>query len=73
MLSFKQGDTTITITNTGELMSATRFINLRICRIMTKVDGTVGDLAKKVDRIYKLDDELFEEFARIQEEAEDDN
>jgi len=71
MFNVKKGDTNIEVQ--AELIVCTRLINNRLNRIITQVDGTTIDLNKKILRVSGLDNEVFEEFARIQMEALDAN
>jgi len=68
MLQFKQINTTITLVDSGNMVIAIRFINNRLCRIVTRLDGTCKDFGTKANRLVSLPDELFEEFDRIQSE-----
>ena len=70
MLKFKQINTTITMPTSGNIIIATRFVGTKICRVITKLDGTTIDFTTKVNRVANLPDELFEEFHRIQEDIE---
>ena len=71
MLKFKKGNTTITITNNGKVLVATRFTT-KGNRIVMDLSGDTIDMTTKVNRVVELPDDLFEEFARIQEEANND-
>ena len=67
MLQFKQGNTNITIPTSGDILVAIRFIRNRSCRLIVELGGTTIDMSTKVKRVVGLDDYMFEEFARIQE------
>ena len=70
MLQFKSMDTTITLVSSGHAIIATRFINNKVCRVVTRLDGTVLDYSIKANRLISLPSELFEEFDRIQDDLE---
>ena len=70
MFKITKGINTIVVL-ADHTISTTRIINCRVCRVLTKVDGTIMDLNKKINAVTMLDDEMFEEFARIQLEADD--
>jgi len=74
MLSFTKGNTTIrVVTIEGEpVIKATRFTHNRLCMLLTKCDGTVRDLAIKVNRLVELDDDMFVAFNRLQEGEQDE-
>ena len=68
MLCFTQDMTTISVVGDSTVMRASRFIKHRLCAINMKLDGTIGDLAKKINNVNRLSDSMFEEFDRIQRE-----
>ena len=70
MLQFTQGTTTVIVLG-DNVIQTTRFIHNRLCMLLTKCDGTIGDFAKKVNKVSELNDEMFEDFDRIRRESND--
>lgn len=63
MLVFEKSNTQIDVKEVE--IVATRFVSTRLCMILVKHDGTIGDVAKKANRIIELNDTLFEELDMI--------
>ena len=57
---------TTTIVVESDVMICTRVVRNRINKIIMFCDGTMGDFGAKCNRVAKLDDDLFEDFDRIQ-------
>lgn len=55
--------TTITIEELSIYCS--RVISNKLYKICVNLDGTIGDLGAKVNRVAKLDNEMFIELSRI--------
>lgn len=70
MLRFTNGTTTINVLDTN-IIQVTRFIHCRLCMLLMECDGSIGDLAKKVNKTSELSDEMFEDFDRIRRESID--
>lgn len=65
----KQNETT-TMTIEELTMYCSRIISNRLCKISVNLDGTVRDLSIKVNRVAKLDNEIFTELSSITIESD---
>lgn len=60
----KQNEVT-TITIEESIMYCSRIISGKLCKISVNLDGTIKDLSTKVNRVTKLDNEIFKELSSI--------
>ena len=46
-------------------LTGTRIVDSQLYRVITTLDGTIGDLGAKVNAMKMIDDNLFVEFATL--------
>ena len=68
MITINIKGTTIRLVDDGITIIANRWINNRVNRVITTCDGTTLDFTTNVNKLYKLSNDMFEDFARIQHE-----
>lgn len=58
--------TSFSVANDGLLMVSTRLIDSKGYRLMSKLDGTIGDMAMKVNSTCSMTNDMFKTFSTIQ-------
>ena len=71
MLYLKTKDTNVVIHDDGITIVTTRVIRNRINRVITMCDGTIGNAAERINSLADISNDMYEQFSRIQKEAND--
>jgi hypothetical protein len=66
MLQFNKNNVSFTVSNDGLLVVSTKLIDAKGYRLISELDGTIGSLAKAINRISNFSNDDYKTYSTIQ-------